>query len=64
MAVNVRVKIDYSRCTGCKQCLLSCVYGVFEWLDDMPVVANPGECSACLDCEKNCPVEAIIIDIS
>ncbi len=62
--MNVRVKIDYDTCTGCKQCLRSCAYGVFEWLDDAPLVANPRECSACLDCEKNCPVDAIEIKVS
>ena len=62
--MNVRVQIDYDICTGCKQCHRSCVYGVFEWLDDIPLVANPSECTACLDCEKNCPAQAINITVS
>ena len=62
--MNVRVTIDYGICASCKQCLRSCSFGVFEWLDDTPLVANPKECNACLDCEKNCPVNALGVAVS
>ncbi|HDN62777.1 ferredoxin [Candidatus Bathyarchaeota archaeon] len=55
----VEIKIDYSRCVGCKECVKVCSFGVLEWLDDMPVVVDPNSCSFCLDCEKTCPTKAI-----
>jgi NAD-dependent dihydropyrimidine dehydrogenase PreA subunit len=62
--MNVRVKIDYGLCTGCKQCVKSCVFGVIEWLDDEPLVANPGSCNSCMDCVHNCPVKAVTVEVS
>jgi len=55
----VEIKIDYQRCTGCKKCIEACTFGVLEWFEDKPMVANPNNCSACLECEKNCPADAI-----
>jgi len=57
----VQIKVDYDRCTGCKECVKACSYGVLEWLEDMPIVVNPSSCAVCLECEKNCPVNAISI---
>ena len=62
--MHVRIKIDYNRCTGCKMCVKACTYGVLEWLDEAPIVVNPHECAACLDCENNCEAEAIQINVS
>jgi len=55
----VEIKIDYARCTGCKECVKACSYGVLEWLEDMPIVVNPSSCAMCLECEKRCPTNAI-----
>ncbi len=55
-------KIDYSKCTGCGLCLLSCGNDVFRWSDQkgVPVVANPGSCvMGCTTCAKLCPEDAI-----
>ena len=57
----VEIKVDYYRCNGCKKCVESCIYGVLEWFEDQPIVANPGNCSACLECKSSCKVDAIII---
>jgi len=62
--MNVSIRIDLDRCTGCKMCVSSCSYGVLEWFDDGPVVANPHECAACLDCERSCEVGAITVEVS
>jgi NAD-dependent dihydropyrimidine dehydrogenase PreA subunit len=62
--MHVRIKIDYDRCTGCKMCVKTCKYGVLEWLDEAPIVVNPHECAACLDCERNCEAGAIKINVS
>jgi len=57
----VEIKFDYDRCTGCKECVEACSYGVLEWLEKMPVVVNPSSCVACLECRNNCPANAIIV---
>ena len=55
----VEIRIDYHKCTSCKECVRACSYGVLEWLEDVPIVVNPSSCAACLECEKNCPADAI-----
>jgi|YelNatPaOPRAMG01_1025707.scaffolds.fasta_scaffold99905_3 NAD-dependent dihydropyrimidine dehydrogenase PreA subunit len=55
----VKIKIDYDKCVKCKECVKACSFGVLEWIDDMPVVASPENCKFCLECEKNCPANAI-----
>jgi NAD-dependent dihydropyrimidine dehydrogenase PreA subunit len=55
----VKIKIDYEKCIRCEECVKACSYGVLEWLDEMPIVVNPKSCALCLECEKNCPVDAI-----
>jgi len=57
----VEIRIEYARCTGCKECVRKCSYGVLEWFEDRPIVVNPSVCSACLECEKSCPVYAISV---
>jgi ferredoxin len=48
----VQIKIYYDRCTGCKECVKACSYGVLEWFEDMPIVVNPSSCAVCLECKK------------
>jgi NAD-dependent dihydropyrimidine dehydrogenase PreA subunit len=55
----VDVKIDYCNCTCCKRCIENCVFGVLEWFEEKPIVANPSSCSACLECVSACPANAI-----
>jgi len=57
----VEIKIEYDRCTGCKECVKTCGYGVLEWFEERPIVVNPSVCSACLECEKSCRVYAISV---
>jgi 2-oxoglutarate ferredoxin oxidoreductase subunit delta len=62
--MHARIEIDYDRCIGCRMCVRSCKYGVFEWLDEVPIVFNPNACVACLECERNCEANAIRIILS
>ena len=58
----VEIKIDYDRCTGCEKCVEACTFGVLEWLDDRPIIVNPSNCSACLECKLSCPANAISVE--
>jgi len=57
----IEIKIDYEKCIRCKKCIEACSYGVLEWFEEIPVVANPSKCGDCGECQKSCPVEAITI---
>ena len=54
--------IDYDRCSGCKQCMGFCLFGVYAADDDgRIVVANPAHCKTnCPACARICPRQAII----
>jgi NAD-dependent dihydropyrimidine dehydrogenase PreA subunit len=57
----VEVKINYSLCNKCKKCVETCAYGVLEWFEEQPVVTNPKNCTACLECTIKCPLEAVTV---
>ena len=59
----VEIKIDYEKCTGCKECVKACSYGVLEWFEDILTVVNPSSCTACLECKNNCHADAIIVKV-
>lgn len=49
-------KIDYEKCTGCKECFKFCSHGVYSWdkKKDRPVVSNPYNCVVgCSNCSIN-----------
>jgi len=54
--------IDYDRCNNCKQCLSSCLFGVFGVdADDQVEVQNPDQCkTGCPSCSRVCPNVAIM----
>jgi NAD-dependent dihydropyrimidine dehydrogenase PreA subunit len=54
--------IDYSRCTGCKECLEFCLFGVFDTAEDSRVAASaPDACKpGCPACSRVCPEQAIM----
>lgn len=55
------VKIDSSRCTGCKLCIESCPEDVFRLVPNskVPRVARPDECFHCGACVMDCPEQCI-----
>ena len=54
--------IDYARCTGCKQCLSFCPFGVYSRsAEDGVEVTSPRNCkNNCPACARICPQMAII----
>ena len=53
--------IDYDRCTGCRQCVSFCLFGVYEVVEGRVVVAKPRKCKDnCPACARICPVGAIV----
>jgi len=54
--------IDYDRCTGCKQCMNFCLFGVYSVAPDGKVtVTTPAACKThCPACARICPEAAII----
>ncbi len=60
--LNWSPSIDYSKCTRCGLCILTCGNDVFGWnmAESLPVVTNPGKCVlGCTTCGKICPEDAI-----
>jgi NAD-dependent dihydropyrimidine dehydrogenase PreA subunit len=53
--------IDYDRCSGCRQCLSFCPFGVYELAGDRVVVQSPRNCkNNCPACARLCPQVAIM----
>jgi NAD-dependent dihydropyrimidine dehydrogenase PreA subunit len=53
--------IDRERCTGCKQCVSFCPFGVYKVVDEIVTVANPEKCkNMCPACARMCPATAIL----
>ncbi len=53
--------IDYARCTGCRQCVNFCAFGVYAVKDRQVRVVQPRNCKDnCPACARICPTLAII----
>jgi NAD-dependent dihydropyrimidine dehydrogenase PreA subunit len=53
--------VDYSRCTGCGQCLDFCLFGVYSREGDRVVASSPDNCKpGCPACARVCPSAAIM----
>ena len=64
-----KVKVDWSKCTGCGTCADTCPASVFELQElsvftdskkSVPVRAE--ECVLCFACEASCPSGAITVE--
>ena len=57
------VKVDESRCIGCKKCYNMCPMDVFTWDDEKkkPVISHIEECWMCGICWMDCPKRCIDI---
>lgn len=57
----VTLKLDVSKCIGCKMCLDVCPHKVFIVKDKRAKIINKDACMECGACEKNCPTDAITV---
>jgi NAD-dependent dihydropyrimidine dehydrogenase PreA subunit len=59
----VTLKLDESRCTGCGTCLDVCPHRVFAMIDGSVSIAERDLCMECGACARNCPVQAISVNV-
>jgi len=58
----VKVKIDETKCNGCKLCILSCPDpNVLKYTESKKVSADESRCKGCGLCAANCPKGALAI---
>lgn len=61
--MTLTIKIDYDKCNECGECVEACIYGVFELLDNIPIVSHPENCIFnCGKCENKCAANAIAVE--
>jgi len=58
------VRIDYSRCNACGECVEICPRKVFVKEGDKIVIAKEMECTLCTDCVRVCEIKPPPIQIS
>jgi len=61
MGARLPVKVDYSKCIGCRRCYGLCPMDVYTWDEEMnvPRVTYSMECWFCGACMMECPQRAI-----
>ena len=63
MTIEIEIKHDTSKCTGCGTCVEQCAMGVFEIVtvggEKKSRVKDLDSCYGCHNCELFCPNEAI-----
>lgn len=57
------LKLDVARCTDCGMCVMGCPRGVFDLNDGHAKISCQDACMERGACARNCPVEAISVDV-
>jgi len=55
----VTLKLNSSKCIGCKMCLVVCPHEVFEMDGKKVVIKDKDACMECGACMMNCPAKAL-----
>ena len=56
---DIKITVDYDKCTGEAECVTVCPVDIFELKDDKAVCVHVAECIECCACVSACPQEAI-----
>lgn len=56
---NIRIDIDYDKCSGAAVCVDVCPSAVFELVKGKATAPNIDACVECCACVQNCPEVAI-----
>jgi NAD-dependent dihydropyrimidine dehydrogenase PreA subunit len=56
---NIKISINYEKCTGAGECVTACPVEIFELVDGKAICKNVSECIECCACVSACPKEAI-----
>ncbi|HEY0088303.1 MAG TPA: 4Fe-4S binding protein [Candidatus Lokiarchaeia archaeon] len=56
---NIKITIDYDKCTGIGECVTACPVEIFEVKEGKAVAKKLDECIECCACVNACPNAAI-----
>ncbi|HMA83087.1 MAG TPA: 4Fe-4S binding protein [Candidatus Thermoplasmatota archaeon] len=56
---DIKIVVDYEKCTGAGECVTVCPVDIFELKDGKAVCNNVSDCIECCACVTACPHEAI-----
>ena len=56
---DIKINIDYDKCTGAGECVTACPVEIFEVKDAKVAIKNLSECIECCACVNACPNGAI-----
>ena len=56
---DMKITIDYDKCTGVGECVTACPVEIFEVTDGKAIAKDVGECIECCACVSACPSDAI-----
>jgi NAD-dependent dihydropyrimidine dehydrogenase PreA subunit len=56
---DIKITIDYDKCSGIGECVTSCPVDIFEVVDGKAIVKDIEECIECCACVSSCPKNAI-----
>lgn len=60
-ALNLKIYVDFNRCTGCGVCAEVCPFGLYSKDFTGKYTVNAALCTECSACKRNCPAEAVIM---
>lgn len=58
-AGDIKITVDYEKCTGVGECVTVCPVDIFSLENQKAVCNNVDECIECCACVSSCPSEAI-----